>query len=165
MEPLEQNPATEPATQAGQALDEAAMAKKDLIVKQALSHILKPETMDAIISKAQNGDPKQAVLDAVSPLLQSVYDTATESGAQVSMLVMLVAGIEVIGNVAEMLGAAGVIPSDEKAVAMFAAEVGKMAVEEHNQRVGGGGQQPAPGGAPQPAAPGGMMAGPAPTGA
>ena len=146
------------------ALDAQAMKQKDLVVRQALSHILKPETMDAIIAKAQNGDPKQAVLDAVSPLLQSVYDTASESGAQVSMLVMLVAGIEVIGNVAEMLGAAGVIPGDEKAVAMFAAEVGKMAVEEHNQRVQGGGQ-PAPGGAPQPAAPGGMMAGAAPMGA
>lgn len=139
--------------QSTQGMDPQQLKSKDLVVRQAMTHIIggQGQNADAIITKAQAGDPKEAVLDAIAPLLQSIYDSAQKAGAQVDMLTMMVAGIEVIGNVAEMLASAKLIPGDEKSIATFAAEVAKAAVLEHNQRVQGGGEMPpAAPGAPQP---------------
>ena len=138
-----------------QGLNPQQQKAKDLIVRQAMTHIVGGDGANAkaIMAKAEAGDPKEAVLDAVTPLLQAIYDSAQQAGAQVDMLTMLVAGIEVIGNLAEMMASAGLIPQDEKSIATFAAEVAQKAVLEHNQRVQEGGGQPSS--APQP--PGGMI--------
>lgn len=147
----------QPTQQQTQGLDPQQQKAKDLVVRQAMTHIVGGDgsNADAIVTKAQSGDPQEAVLDAVAPLLQAIYDSAQKAGAQVDMLTMMVAGIEVIGNLAEMLASAKIIPGDEKSIASFAAEVAKKAVLEHNQRVQGGGEQPAMPAAPQP--PGGMI--------
>lgn len=147
-----------PQQQGQQGLNPEQQKAKDLIVRQAMTHIVggQGDNAQAIVTKAQAGDPQDAVLDAVAPLLQSIYDTAQKAGAQVDMLTMLVAGIEIIGNLAEMLAKAKIIPDDERSIASFAAEAAKKAVLEHNQRVQEGGQQQ-PQAAPQP--PGGMLMG------
>jgi hypothetical protein len=129
---------------------------KDMAVKQAMSHILQDDEANAIITKAESVGPEEAALDAVVPLLQSIYDSAAEAGVQIEMLTLLVAGMEIIGALAEMMAAAGLIPKDEKAVADFAVKVSKMAVDEHNQRVQGEQNAPPPGAPPA----GGMVGAP-----
>lgn len=143
----------------GQPLTAEQTKAMQLIVKQALSELLQDDTAAMLVKNAQSGDPKAAVVRMVSPILNSIYATATEAGAKVDMVTVLAAGIVIIGTLAEMLVQADVLQEPE--IPQFCAEVAKMAVDEHNSSLQDGSMPPdaAGGGAP----PAGGMIGAAPT--
>lgn len=139
------------------------MQQMQLVVKQCMQLLLQDQTAEMIVAKAKQGQPAQVLADIVGPLLSRVAETADASGVQVDMVTMLVAGVQVLGLLAEMLFQADVIASEQEA-AQVVAQASKIAVDQHNARAQqaggpqpGGPAQPAPGGAPQPPAGGGMM--------
>ncbi len=129
------------------ALDPNQKKMFDLIIKQAMGFLLKDENAKAIVAKAQAGDPKQAVAEAVTPLLTGIYGAANGANAKLSTVTLLAAGIEIIGVLAKMLEAADILTEQE--IPAFCADVAKMAVAAHNERV----QQKGGSDAQQPAAP------------
>lgn len=125
-------------TAEGQPLTPDQQKAYDVIVKQAMEFLLKDEHMKAIIDSAsQGGDPKTAVVNALLPLMQSIYQAAAQAGAKVDMVTVLAASIEIIANISEMLATAGVIK--EADIPTFAREVSEMAVQQHNAGVAGQG--------------------------
>jgi hypothetical protein len=149
--------ATTPAQ--AQGLDPTQQKAMQIMVKQAMSLLLKDETAKHIVAKAQSADPKHTVLEAVVPLLTQIYQMAQVAGAKVEMVTLLAAGIQVIAVMAKMLEAAGVITEQE--VPAFCADVAKMAVDQHN--LGVSKQAPtAPQGQQPQQSPGGGMMGAAP---
>ena len=127
----------------------AAAQGKDLVVRQAMTHIIggQARTRTPSSRRRRPATRREAVLDAIAPLLQSIYDSAQKAGAQVDMLTMMVAGIEVIGNVAGRCWPAPADPRRREEHRNLRRRGGQAAVLEHNQRVQGGGEMP-------PAAPG-----------
>lgn len=159
MTPQTQAAAGSPQPQ--QALSEPQLQQMNLMVKQCMQLLLEDQTADMIVAKAKQGDPAQMLADIVGPLISKVAETASESGVEVDMIASLVAGVQVMGLLAEMLFQADVIATEQEA-AQVVAQASKIAVDQHNARAqqmggAGGGGQPAPGGAPQPPAGGGMM--------
>lgn len=115
----------------------------NLVARQALEHLLADDSVKLILSKAKGGDAKQAVIDAVTPVMQGIWSAAQNSGVQLDAAVFLAAGIQVLTVLAEMLSLFGIVPKEQ--IQQFAAEVAKQAVAQHNERV----QQPPQGQAPQ----------------
>lgn len=107
----------------------------DMVVKQALGFLLKDETAQHIIDKAQVGNPKTAVVEAVMPLLTSIYQSATSAGVDISQKIILAAGIEVLAILAQMMAVAGIIREED--VPSFARDAGYEAVNRHNAQFGG----------------------------
>lgn len=143
----------------GQPLTAEQQQGYDLIVKQALGFLLDDNHARLLVQKAQSGDPRQVIADAVGPLLQQIYGAAKQAGANVDMVTLLAAGINVITVLAQMLSVAGII--QEADIPKFCKGVAEMAITQHNstvQQQGQGGQ----GAAPQPGF--GMVAGAAPEG-
>jgi hypothetical protein len=136
------------------ALDPQQKQAFDLMVKQAMAFLLKDEHALHIVAKAKAGDPREAVVEAVAPLLRDQFQMASLAGAKVEMVTLLAAGIQIIAVLAKMLEAAGILT--EQQIPSFAADVAKMAVEQHNQGVsapkqgGMAGPQEAPQEQPQP---------------
>lgn len=116
-----------------QGLDPTQTKAKDLMVKQAMSLLLREDTAEHIVNKAKNGDPKAAVVDAVVPLLTQIHQMASVAGAKVEMVTVLVAGIEIVAVMAKMLEAAEVLTEEE--IPNFCADAAKEAVERHNAQV------------------------------
>lgn len=127
-----------------QALDPVQQKAKDLMVRQAMSFLLKDEHAQHIIAKAKAGDPKAAVIEAMTPLLQNIHQMASVAGAKVEMVTVLVAGIEITAALAKMLEVAGVMTEQE--IPAFCVDVAKEAVAQHNAKVQSGQQPPQPGG-------------------
>lgn len=138
-----------------QAMEPTQKKAMDLMVRQAMSFLLKDEAAQHIVKKAQAGDPKAAVVEAVTPLLTQIHQMASVAGANVEMVTVLAAGIQIVAALAKMLEAAGVLTEDQ--IPAFCADVAKIAVAQHNAKVGKPQAQPAGGMA-------GMQA-PAPQGA
>lgn len=124
-------------------LDPAQSKARDLMVKQAMRFLLDDQTAQHIVTKAQAGEPKAAVVDAVAPLLRNIYEVASASGAKIEMVTLLAAGIEIVAVLAKMLETTGVLTEDQ--IPAFCADVAKDAVAQHNAKVEGG-AQPKPGG-------------------
>lgn len=112
-----------------------------IMSKQAMGLLLEDATAAQIVKSAQSGDPQQVVSDIVLRVLEQLYQAATQAGQQIDMVTLLVTGIQIIGDLAEMLGAAGVLPDDPQAQAQFVGAVSKIAVDKHNAMVSGGGAQ------------------------
>lgn len=159
MATMQPQPAGPGAAALPQQLSPEQTQQMELVVRQCMQLLLEETTAKMIVAKAQQGDPAQVIAQLVAPLLRQVHASATEAGAQVDMLTMMVAGVQVMALMAKMLEQADVIP-DDAAAAQVVAQASKLAVEQHNASVGGaaGGApgQPAPAGA-QPAAAGGML--------
>ncbi len=135
------------------------MKQMQLVVKQCMQMLLQDQTADMIVAKAKEGQPAQVIADLVGPLLSKVSESAAASGVEVGMVTMMVAGVQVMGILAEMLFQADVIPSEQQ-LPQLVAEASKIAVQQHNanaQQMQGQGKQPAPAGAAPPPAGGGMM--------
>jgi hypothetical protein len=132
-----------------QAMTPEQTRQLQVMSKQAMSFLLEDQTAAQIVQKAQQGDPQQVVADIVLAIMQRLYEAATKAGQQVEMVTLLVTGIQIIGDLAEMLGAAGVLPKEPQAQAQFVGAVSKLCVDKHNSMVQGGGQQPAPAQQPQ----------------
>jgi hypothetical protein len=114
------------------------MRQLQVMSKQAMSFLLEDTNAQQIVQQAQQGDPQQVVADVVTRVLQHLYEAATQAGQQVEMVTILVTGIQIIGDLAEMLGAAGVLPQDPQAQAQFVGAVSKICVDKHNATVQGG---------------------------
>lgn len=149
-----------------QQLSPQQLQQMQLVVKQCMQLLLQDQTAKAIVAKCQQGNAADVVGGMVADLLGRVHESARGAGANVDMVTMLVAGVQVIGTLAEMLWHAGVIQAEQQ-VPQFVAAACKSAVEQHNMGVqqGAQGQQPpgagpAQGNAPQPSQPvgGGMIA-------
>lgn len=143
------------AGQPPQQLAPEQIQQMELIVQQCMSLVLEQQTMEMIVAKAKQGQPARVLADVVAPLLKQVYEAAAGAGAQVDMLVLLGAGIIVLGKLSEGLFQADVVATEQEAM-QVAAQAGKLAVDMHNASVGQQPGQPAPGGA-QPQAGGGML--------
>lgn len=150
------------------ALDPEQEKARKLMVRQAMTFLLEDEHANHIVAKAKAGDPKTAVVEAVTPLLQQIYQMASVAGAKVEMTTILAAGIEIISVLAKMLEAADILTEEQ--IPAFCADVAKIAVAQHNAKAQGGGAPVKPGGGmtgmaapqegaappPQPAQPGMM---------
>lgn len=151
-----------PQSNMQQQLSPQQLQQMQLVVKQCMRLLLQDQTADMIVAKAKQGQPAQVLAEIVGPLLTQVAQSAKGAGANMSMVTLMVAGVQVFGLLAEMLFQADVIPSEQEA-AQVVAQASKIAVDQHNTRVQSGGAgsgqpaQPAPGGAAQPPAGGGMM--------
>ena len=147
------------------ALDPEQKKHFDLIVRQAMSFLLEDENAQHIVKKAETGDPKTAVVEAVAPLLTQIHQMASVAGAKVQMVTLLAAGIQIIAVLAKLLEAADILTEDQ--IPAFCADVAKLAVAQHNAKVGKPQAKPAGGMTgmaapqeqqpPQPAPQGGMM--------
>lgn len=124
-----------PAPKPGQ-LTPQQVQQMQLIVKQALSHLLEGDNAKFLVTKAESGDPKAAVVEAVSPVLKTIYATAREAGAKVDMVVVLAAGIQIIAVLAKMLESQGLLTEDQ--IPAFCADVSKLAVAQHNAQAQSG---------------------------
>lgn len=139
-----------------QQLSPEQLQQMQLVVKQCMQLLLQDQNADTIIKKAQLMPPAEVLADIVGPLLSKVAESAQEAGARLDMITTLVAGVQVLGLLAEMLFQADVIATEQEA-AQVVAQASKIAVDQHNARAkqagGAAGGQPAPGAQP----PGGMM--------
>lgn len=145
------------APQGGNTLTPEQLKQMQLFAKQALGVLLDDQHAHMLVAKAKQGDPAQATAEVVTPLLKNIYEAASGAGAKVDMVVVLAAGMQVVAMVGKMLEAAGVL--EEKDIPNFCAQVTKIATEQHNASVQGGGAPAAADG--MPSAPG---PGPGPTG-
>ena len=118
-----------------QALSPEQIQHMKIMSKQAMSFLLEDDTAQQIVQRAQQGDPQQVVADIVTTIMGRLYEVATQAGQQVDMVTLLVTGIQIIGDLAEMLGEAGVLPDDPQAQAQFVGAVSKIAVDKHNATV------------------------------
>lgn len=141
---MQANPTPSP-----QALTPEQVKQMQLIVKQGLSHLLDSQNAAYLVKKAEATDPVATVAQAVAPVLKAIYASASESGVKVDMVVVLVAGIQIIATLAKMLESQGLI--EEAQIPQFCADVSKIAVGAHNSEI------PAP-------APAGMMGATSPQG-
>lgn len=116
----------------------------DLMVRQAMTFLLEDEHANHIVAKAKAGDPKTAVVEAVTPLLQQIHQMASVAGAKVEMVTVLAAGIQIVAYMAKMLEAADILTEEQ--IPAFCADVAKIAVAQHNAKVQGGGAPAQPGG-------------------
>ena len=132
-----------------QALTPQQVKQMQLIVKQALSHLLDDQNAAYLVKRAEATDPVTTVAQAVAPVLKSIYASATESGVRVDMVVVLSAGIQIIAMMGKMLESQGLL--EESQIPKFCADVSKIAVSAHNADI------PAPQPTPEPA---GMMGAP-----
>ncbi len=112
-----------------------------IMLKQAMSFLTEEGTAEHILMKAEQGDPKGAVVDAVVPLLKQIYGASQAAGAQVEFPTLLATGLAIVLKLAELLADAGIIQKDQ--IPAFAAEASKVAIEQHNASIQGGGK-PAP---------------------
>lgn len=128
------------------------------VVKQCMQVLLSNESAKTIISKCRMmGHPAQVIADTVAPLLSRVHEAAMGAGKNIEMLTMMVAGVQVIATLAEMLWHADVIKSEQDMLQVVG-EASKLAVDKHNNDVtqqGGASSTPPQQAAP---APGGMIA-------
>lgn len=154
-----QQPAT-PAAQPGaaggmpQSLTPDQVRKMQIATKQAMSFLLQDQTAQAIVQKAKQGNPQEVVADVVVSVLGKVHQAASAAGQMgegpEDTVTMLVAGVQIIGDLAEMLAAGGVLPNDPQALAQFVAQTANIAVQKHNEQMQqqGTGQPPQQGAAP-----------------
>lgn len=102
----------------------------DMVTRQALTFLLEDDHAKLIIAKAKAGDPKLAIVDAIQPVLQGIWTSAEQAGANLEMPIFLAAGIQVITILSEMLAVSGIIA--EKDIPAFAKSVAEEAVQQHN---------------------------------
>lgn len=128
-----------------QALSPDQIRKMQVMSKQAMSLLLEDATSEQIVKSAKAGDPQQVVADLVVTLLGRLYEAAKAAGQMgdgpEDMVTLMVTGVQIIGDLTEMLIAAGVL--QESQAQQFVATVTKMAIDKHNSSLQGGGQQPA----------------------
>ena len=124
-------------------IDPAQKKAMELMVRQGMSFLLQDDNANHIVMKAKAGDPKAAVLEAVTPLLEQIYQMASVAGAKVDMVTVLAAGIQIIAGLAKMLEAADILTEDQ--IPAFCADVAKEAVNKHNVKVYQAGQKKPPG--------------------
>jgi hypothetical protein len=161
-QPAAQPGAQPPGGAMQQSMNPQQVKQMQLVVKQCMQLLLQDQTAAMIVAKAKQEPPAQVLASIVGPLLSRVAESAKEAGAEVDMVTMMVAGVQVLGLLAEMLFHADVLPNEQDMVTVVA-EASKIAVQQHNanaMKMQGAGQPPgappAPGGAPQPPA-GGMI--------
>lgn len=145
---MQQQPTMQPGGQPSaapppQSLSPKQVQQLQILSRQAASIVLDPQTSEMILAKAEQGDPAQAVAQVVVDMLPQLWEAASQSGQQIDMLTMMVAGLQVIGIISEMLMAAGILTEQE--APQFLAQAGKLAVEMHNAKLQGGGQPAQPG--------------------
>jgi hypothetical protein len=101
-----------------------------MVSKQALEYLLAEGHAELIIAKAKQGDPKQAVVDALTPVMQGIWSAAEQAGAKLDQAVFLAAGLHVITILSEMMAVVGIITEQE--IPQFAQSVAMQAVQQHN---------------------------------
>jgi hypothetical protein len=113
-----------------QGLTPEQTRQMQIMSKQAMRLLSEEATSDQIVQRAQQGDAKRVVAEVVSSVLRGLYAAASEAGQNIEMVTVLVTGIQIIGDLAEMLVAAGVVPAEQET--QFVADTSKIAVELHN---------------------------------
>lgn len=116
-----------------QTLTPQQIQQMQLIVKQSLGVLLDSQNAAYLVKKAASTDPVSTVAQAVAPVLQTVYTSASEAGTKLDMVVVLAAGIQIIATMAKMLESQGLL--EEAQIPQFCADVSKMAVSAHNANI------------------------------
>lgn len=141
-----------------QGLSPEQQQQMQLVVKQCMQMVLDDQSADMIIAKCQQGNAPDVIASIVGPLLAKVHESAKGAGVNVDMVTMMVAGVQVIGTLAEMLWHADVIKSEQE-VPAFIGQAAKLAVDKHNAMVPqGAGADPNQQPQQTPPAGGGMLA-------
>lgn len=144
------------APQQAAGLDPNQQKAMQLMLRQGMAFLTESDHANAIVTNAEHGDPKQAVANAVVPLLQTLDHAARQAGVNISMVTTLAVGIQLIGVLAKMLESVKLLT--EQQIPGFCADVAKMCVAKHNASVQGGAQGPSAAGPTPAPQPGGMMA-------
>jgi hypothetical protein len=145
-------PQAQPAPAAPSTLPPEQVKFMQMLVKQALGVLLEDDTARFLVDKAKNGDPKTALVETVVPLIKSIYEAAGEAGVKIDMVAVLGAGMQIITILAKMLESEGILTEEQ--IPAFAADVAKLASEQHNAGVQAGQQgKPNAGAAPGPTGP------------
>lgn len=134
--PMEQ----QPGVAGKKGLDPQQQKQFDTVSRQALGFLLEDNNAKLIVEKAKVSDPKTAIVEAVSPVLQSIWSAAEQAGATPDMPVFLAAALNVITILADMMAVTGVIPDEQ--VAQLAQQAAQEAVQRHNAEVGSRQQMP-----------------------
>jgi hypothetical protein len=161
-----QQPAPKTATADGPLateLTDEKVKQMQLMVKQAMSILLEDTSAEMIVNRCKQEDASMVLAETVNGIMGDIWSTAQEAGTDVDMVTVMVAGMQVIGTLSELLVVEGIVPKEK--APEFVAGTCKLAVEMHNatikQMAQQGGEAPAPD-APQPAqaapAGGGMIA-------
>ena len=106
----------------------------NLMLRQASQVLLDQPAMEKLASDAKQGNPAQALADAVRPVLQQVYAAAQGAGKTLDMKVAALAGREMIKILVAVLGASGIIKAEQ--AAQLVDEAFKLGVAAHNKSVG-----------------------------
>lgn len=156
-----QAPGSSPAgsAQPAQAMTPQQQQQMELIVKQCMRVLLEDAAAHTIVVKASKpgNNPAKVLAAIVAPLLAQIAATAKQAGAEPDTVTFMVAGVQVLGLLVEMLIVADVV--EEANGPAVVADAAKRAVEMHNAALQGGGQPAAPQGQPPQAPPagGGML--------
>lgn len=140
-------PAGASASLPQQALTPDQIHKMQIMARQAMMFLTKGTTADHILAQCKAGNPAQVIATTVVAILHRVWESAQAAGQQVDMVTVLVTGLQIIGDLTEMLIGAGVVSKDQ--APQFIAQASQLAVQKHNAMVGSMG---APGAAPPGAA-------------
>lgn len=130
---------------AAQQLSPEQIRQMQVMSKQAMELLSEQGTSEMIVQRAEQGDPAQVIAQIVVEVTSRLFEAATNAGQKVDMVTILVTGLQIIGSLAELLAAADVVPKEQ--LPQFVAQASKIAVDQHNAMVQGGG---AGGGQPQP---------------
>jgi hypothetical protein len=102
----------------------------NMVSKQALEFLLEDNNAKLIVAKAQQSDPQTAIVEAIRPVMQGIWQAAEQSGVKLDLPVFLAAALNVITILADMMAVQGVIPEEQ--VAQLAQSAAQEAVKQHN---------------------------------
>jgi hypothetical protein len=132
-QPQPAQPGGPAGAQPQQQLSPQQLQQMQLISKQAMEVLLQSDMAESIVARAQSGDPMQVTAEITLQLLRQINTAATQAGQQVEMLPFMVASVQIISTIGEMLEAGEVLTAEE--LPQFVANTCKVLVETHNATV------------------------------
>lgn len=120
--------------QAGQQSQEPDKQQAELAAYQAISAVTEKQSVDALIAKAKQGNPAQAIADVLTPVIQTIWKAAESAGKKPDQMAFIVAARDAALVMATMLASAKLISAkDIQQVVIQALEIG---AQKHNQSAG-----------------------------
>jgi len=107
----------------------------DIAIKQAMEFITTGNAPEVILRKAEQIGPEKAAVETIVPLMQSIYASARNAGAEIPTHILVAVGIHVMKSIAELLVMTGVLKDAQ--VQGFAKTVAQQAIQMHNSQAGG----------------------------
>jgi hypothetical protein len=131
----QQSPA--PGGAQAQQLSPQQLKQMQLVSKQAMTVLLEDKAAENIVARAKADDPAKVVAEVTTQVLHQIHQAAARAGQNVDMVTMMVAGVQIVSTLAQMLVAGDVL--QEEQLPQFVPQACRMAVEMHNAAAGGQG--------------------------